>query len=224
MVGGKGSPANVKTRLRRAYRAAGKMKETKMKKLMMAAAIVCAVASVQAANVTWKAAGIEASTASSADGYITYFLMATDDTGAMNSKLWSIEDATAAAQAKDASAFASHTIPAAKVGTVDTEEAFTISSAKYTGSASSWVSTSGDSKYGYFYAVVFNAETIADATEFLIAGGAEADGSAKLLFGTATANQSINLAAGAWQAIPEPTSGLLMLLGIAGLALKRKRA
>ena len=30
--------------------------------------------------------------------------------------------------------------------------------------------------------------------------------------------------AGAWQAVPEPTSGLLMLLGMAGLALKRKRA
>ena len=30
--------------------------------------------------------------------------------------------------------------------------------------------------------------------------------------------------AGAWQAVPEPTTGLLMLLGLAGLALKRKRA
>jgi hypothetical protein len=31
-------------------------------------------------------------------------------------------------------------------------------------------------------------------------------------------------AAMAWTAVPEPTSGLLMLLGVAGLALKRKRA
>ena len=30
--------------------------------------------------------------------------------------------------------------------------------------------------------------------------------------------------AGAWTAVPEPTSGLLLLLGMAGLALKRKRA
>lgn len=36
----------------------------------------------------------------------------------------------------------------------------------------------------------------------------------------ATATQ----AAGAWIAVPEPTSGLLLLLGVAGLALKRKRA
>ena len=30
--------------------------------------------------------------------------------------------------------------------------------------------------------------------------------------------------AGTWSAVPEPTSGLLLLLGVAGLALKRKRA
>ena len=30
--------------------------------------------------------------------------------------------------------------------------------------------------------------------------------------------------AGGWQSVPEPTSGLLLLLGVAGLALKRKRA
>lgn len=194
-----------------------------MKKLVIAAALVGAVVSAQAANVTWKAQGIEASTASSAENYIAYFLMVSDDTGAQT-KTWSIADATAAAQAKDASAFASHTIPAAKLGEVDTEDSFYIGSAKWTGNASAWVSSATEDKYGYFYAVVFNAETIADATEFLIAGGAEADGSLKLKYGTATANQTANLTAGAWQAIPEPTSGLLLLLGMAGLALKRKRA
>ena len=29
---------------------------------------------------------------------------------------------------------------------------------------------------------------------------------------------------GSWQSVPEPTSGLLLLLGVAGLALRRKRA
>lgn len=42
--------------------------------------------------------------------------------------------------------------------------------------------------------------------------------------GTHTSITAANLSAATWQSVPEPTSGLLMLLGIAGLALKRKRA
>lgn len=49
----------------------------------------------------------------------------------------------------------------------------------------------------------------------------------QLNFGTgngfATSGAKINYASG-WVAAPEPTSGLLLLLGMAGLALKRKRA
>ena len=48
--------------------------------------------------------------------------------------------------------------------------------------------------------------------------------------GTAVSNLAKNLggaggtAISGWTAVPEPTSGLLLLLGMAGLALKRKRA
>ena len=38
------------------------------------------------------------------------------------------------------------------------------------------------------------------------------------------ANMTSATAASNWQSVPEPTSGLLLLLGMAGLALKRKRA
>ena len=38
------------------------------------------------------------------------------------------------------------------------------------------------------------------------------------------ADTTTTYAGAGWYAVPEPTSGLLMLLGMAGLALKRKRA
>ena len=42
--------------------------------------------------------------------------------------------------------------------------------------------------------------------------------------GTYYFGKDTGTATGGWQAVPEPTSGLLMLVGLAGLALKRKRA
>ena len=192
-----------------------------MKKLMIALAVAAVGIAANAANVTWNVGNIAGcGTDATAEGYIAYFLMAADSTGAASAKLWSVADAETAAAKKDASAFASHAMSAAK--SVDDEGS--ARSAKLTSYASSWVSP----EYGNFYAVIFNADSIADATHYMIVGGAEADGSLKLSFGTATANQtaSLNASGGTWTAaaVPEPTSGLLMLLGMAGLALRRRRA
>ncbi len=50
---------------------------------------------------------------------------------------------------------------------------------------------------------------------------AQGVGSATLNFGSM---KNATQTASNWQTVPEPTSGLLLLLGMAGLALKRKRA
>ena len=42
--------------------------------------------------------------------------------------------------------------------------------------------------------------------------------------GTGFTDKTSKFSSASWQAVPEPTSGLLLLLGMAGLALKRKRA
>ena len=75
------------------------------------------------------------------------------------------------------------------------------------------------------YLVIFNANTLADATKAYVTpaetGTTTPIGGASYLgFGDQTGTQ----AAGNWTAVPEPTSGLLILLGMAGLALKRKLA
>ena len=43
-------------------------------------------------------------------------------------------------------------------------------------------------------------------------------------FGSGALTYNATSAANGWAAVPEPTSGLLMLLGMAGLALRRRRA
>lgn len=76
-----------------------------------------------------------------------------------------------------------------------------------------------------FYVVIFDTDTLSSESKFFVSKELTSKkvptGSSNLLLGfgsMATSSQ----AEGAWQAIPEPTSGLLLLLGAAGLALKRK--
>lgn len=52
---------------------------------------------------------------------------------------------------------------------------------------------------------------------------AQATSSPTIGFGTQTLTQNAVNTPGAWQSAPEPTSGLMMLLGMASLALRRRR-
>lgn len=77
------------------------------------------------------------------------------------------------------------------------------------------------------FAVVVDSTDLASAKNYyLVSGGTEmsatfasATGVKTLAWGNQT---SYTQGAGKWTATPEPTSGLLLLLGMAGLALKRK--
>ena len=80
------------------------------------------------------------------------------------------------------------------------------------------------------FVVLFNNASAADATYYAYTGTKE---SAKVGSGGAPIDLAFgdfSTATSGWQSmagpspIPEPTSGLLLLLGVAGLALKRKRA
>ena len=79
------------------------------------------------------------------------------------------------------------------------------------------------------FAIIFDAKNVADARHYyLVNAGAVKDvsftsatGSKTMAFGNQATASAI---AGNWAPVPEPTSGLLLLLGMAGLALRRKQA
>ena len=78
------------------------------------------------------------------------------------------------------------------------------------------------------YLAIFDTATITDSSKYYLTEAKD------LQTLTGTSSQSLkwgsqstpSQAAGAWTAVgvPEPTSGLLMLVGLAGLALRRRRA
>lgn len=72
--------------------------------------------------------------------------------------------------------------------------------------------------YDFFFVIEDNGKTFTSDYKNV---GAQATSTAAITFGNmASSTQN----AGNWAAVPEPTSGLLMLLGMAGLALRRRRA
>ena len=72
-----------------------------------------------------------------------------------------------------------------------------------------------------YYAILELSYTTAAGTQTwttdVVSTKLKTTGNTQLNFSTAISNAS-------WSAVPEPTSGLLMLLGMAGLALRRRRA
>ena len=86
------------------------------------------------------------------------------------------------------------------------------------------------------YMVIYDATSIASADNYIVsdvmtitanaAGSPVSSGFGSMIATTAAANKFLN---SSWTAVPsesvpEPTSGLLLLLGMAGLALRRKQA
>ena len=76
------------------------------------------------------------------------------------------------------------------------------------------------------YLVIFNSDDTATATQMYVSAVETSSIGAAGQSAYPSFDLSSTASAGNWTAVavPEPTSGLLLLLGMAGLALKRKRA
>ena len=179
-----------------------------MKKLIIAAAMVCAAAFAQAATVNWGITNVKAD--GGASPTVGWAVMAFyTEVGAGSS---AIESAIASKEAASL-AFESTTL------------AVTLSKGKVTAHDATASGITDTSKNYDFYFVVFNNSDATKATSYTMVSALNQQYSS--LDGKYAV--SGNFSSASWSdvpapVIPEPTTGLLVLLGVAGMALRRRRA
>ena len=183
-----------------------------MRKLMIGLFAVCAAVAAQAAYVDWQYSVTESKTGGTnwTSGHNAYLLTEAAWTGLSQKTAESIAGA-----ALDSSVFyqASSTKSAVIYGT----GAGTSSIRQATGDSGKYyvILTSGDG-----YNVAINGATITAYTDPSGAGTGLTPG---LTISTSNAVSGAGIAYTAFD-VPEPTSGLLMLVGLGALALRRRRA
>ena len=194
-----------------------------MKKIMVIAVAMVSAAVAQAASVAWAITGVNGPDGTALGTGKAYVFFVQQDTGKADTSSWASIATKEAFVAALADANFSYTHADLKEGTAAGTWSYNSTTASAVEQGS--IGLSGLTKYSV-YAVITDTETITDDTKFMVTSASTASSTYGDTAGT-TKTFSIGAQATAsqnWANVPEPTSGLLMLVGLAGLALRRRRA
>ena len=191
-----------------------------MKKLMIMLGAVAAAIGVQAASIDWSVANngwVLDSGSKAASGYTVYLI---NGATALETIAAAIDGTTGAFDANQTWVYGSAATDNNKgrVSELTTTTDKLTRGTKYDFSVL-MIDTAAEGGPKYMVSDTFaqKAYKVGDDEAMAISFGADALGANALTYDSSTA-------ANGWAAVPEPTSGLLMLLGMAGLALRRRRA
>ena len=182
-----------------------------MKKILSSLVLGVAVATTQAASLSWSIATVyEPGTSTLANGYSAY-LFITEQANDYGATVTTVDEITALIESKgDISDYVAATA-AITTGKVPLATG-------YNGNNFG----AGDSLSGF--AVIFNAADYASATGYIVTAEKSTSwtsgtGAKSLAFGSQAASKD----ASAWTSVPEPATAALALLGL-GMLVKRRKA